>query len=34
MQCPVCGRLYDYKVSPEKMTPEERQRVIDSTYIP
>jgi hypothetical protein len=34
MQCPVCGRIYDYKVSPEKMTSEERQRVIDSTFIP
>jgi hypothetical protein len=34
MQCPVCGRRYDFIVPPEKMTPEERQRVIDSTYIP
>ena len=34
MQCPVCGRIYDFKVSPEKMSPEERQRVIDSTFIP
>jgi hypothetical protein len=34
MQCPVCGRRYDFVVPPEKMTPEERQRVIDSTYIP
>jgi hypothetical protein len=33
-QCPVCGRIYDFEVSPEKMTPEERQRVIESTYIP
>jgi hypothetical protein len=34
MQCPVCGRIYDFKVAPEKMSPEERQRVIDSTHIP
>jgi hypothetical protein len=34
MECPVCGRRYDFIVPPEKMTPEERQRVIDSTYIP
>ena len=34
MQCPVCGRIYDFKVPPEKMSPEERQRVIDSTYTP
>jgi hypothetical protein len=32
MQCPVCGRIYDFKVPPGKMSPEERQRVIDSIY--
>jgi len=34
MQCPVCGRVYDFKIPPEKMSPEEMQKVIDSTYIP
>lgn len=34
MICPVCGRRYDYLVAPERLSPEERQRVIDSTYIP
>ena len=34
MECPVCGRQYDYAIPPEKLSPEERQRVIDSTFIP
>jgi hypothetical protein len=34
MQCPVCGRVYDFKIPPEKMPPEDMQKVIDSTYIP
>ena len=34
MKCPVCGKVYDFQVSPEKMSEEERQRAIDSTYVP
>ena len=34
MECPVCGKQYDVDVPPEKLSPEERQRIIDSTVIP
>ena len=34
MECPVCGKQYDYEVPPEKMSPAERQRIIDATPIP
>jgi hypothetical protein len=33
MECPVCGRQNDYAIPPEKLSPEERQRVIDSTVV-
>ena len=34
MECPVCGKQYDFEIPPEKLTPEDRQRIIDSTSIP
>jgi hypothetical protein len=34
MQCPVCKRLYNFQTSPQKMTEEEKQKVIDSMVWP